>query len=139
MHGSKLQVRARGEVVALADPNRVAQIIRILIDNALTHTPDGTEVTVTAVRSQDAAELIVGDDAKKGIDPRAIETVSSTASTPATPRRARAWAWRSPTSWPCAWAAQLEVVSKRGYTAFTLSLRPSGRQRRQREPAGATA
>ena len=49
-HRSSLQVRGRGEVVALADLNRVSQIIRILIDNAITHTPQGTNVTVTAVR-----------------------------------------------------------------------------------------
>src|SRR5262249_58434929 len=70
-----LQVRGRGSVVALADLNRVSQIIRILIDNALTHTPQGTNVTVTAVRSNGNAELIVGDDAKKGIDPRALPKV----------------------------------------------------------------
>jgi len=68
-HGSALRVRGRGEAIALADLNRVSQIIRILIDNAITHTPQGTTVTVTAVRGRDAAELIVGDDAKKGIDP----------------------------------------------------------------------
>ena len=69
--------RSGGEArsVALADLNRVSQIIRILIDNALTHTPQGTNVTVTAVRGRNAAELIVGDDAKKGIDPRAIDKV----------------------------------------------------------------
>ena len=38
-----------GKAPALADPGRVGQIIRILIDNALTHTPEGTTVTVTAV------------------------------------------------------------------------------------------
>ena len=32
----------RGQAVALADPDRVSQIIRILIDNALTHTREGT-------------------------------------------------------------------------------------------------
>src|SRR5213076_220664 len=74
-HKAALQVRGRGQVLALADLNRVSQIIRILIDNALTHTPQGTTVTVTAVRGDSAAELIVGDDAKKGIDPRAIDKV----------------------------------------------------------------
>ena len=54
----------RGQAVALADPDRVSQIIRILIDNALTHTAEGTTVTVTAVRGDGAAELIVGDDGR---------------------------------------------------------------------------
>ena len=51
----------------------MAQIIRILLDNALTHTPDGTKVNVTAVRVG-AAELIVGDDGK-GLDARALDRV----------------------------------------------------------------
>ena len=40
-HDSKLQVRGRGAAVALADSDRVSQIIRILVDNALTHTRRG--------------------------------------------------------------------------------------------------
>jgi signal transduction histidine kinase len=40
----------------------VRQIIRILLDNALTHTPEGTEVSVTAnSSSRRRAELIVSD------------------------------------------------------------------------------
>ena len=31
-------------MIALADRERVRQIIRILLDNALTHTPEGTEI-----------------------------------------------------------------------------------------------
>ncbi|MEJ7786957.1 MAG: ATP-binding protein, partial [Solirubrobacteraceae bacterium] len=34
---------------------RVAQILRILVDNALTHTPEGTPMVVTAARATDAA------------------------------------------------------------------------------------
>ena len=36
---------------AVCDPVRVAQIIRILIDNALTHTPPGTRIVVTTGRA----------------------------------------------------------------------------------------
>jgi two-component system OmpR family sensor kinase len=46
---------------ALCDPERVAQIMRILLDNALRHTPAGTHVTVTADRSNGAAGLTVAD------------------------------------------------------------------------------
>ncbi len=137
-HRSSLQVRGRGEVVALADLNRVSQIIRILIDNAITHTPQGTNVTVTAVRGRGAAELIVGDDAKKGIDPRAIEKVFD-----------RFYTGDAATGSGLGLAiadelalrmdGQLAVVSRRGHTAFTLSLPVAERRRRQREPAGAAA
>ncbi len=62
-HGSRLQLRtAQHPVIALADRDRVRQIIRILLDNALTHTPEGTEVSVTAnSSSRRRAELIVSD------------------------------------------------------------------------------
>jgi two-component system, OmpR family, sensor kinase len=46
---------------ALADRQRVAQIMRILLDNALRHTPAGTHVTVRADRSNGAAGFTVAD------------------------------------------------------------------------------
>jgi two-component system, OmpR family, sensor kinase len=135
VHDSRLQVRGRGDVVALADLNRVSQIIRILIDNALTHTAQGTNVTVTAVRASRAAELIVGDDAKKGIDPRAIPKVFDRFYTGDTATGsglglaiAEELAHRM--------GGEIEVVSRRGHTAFTLSLPPSRERRPEREPAG---
>jgi signal transduction histidine kinase len=137
-HRSKLQVRGRGQVVALADLNRVSQIIRILIDNGLTHTPQGTTVTVTAVRGGAAAELIVGDDAKKGIDPRAIDKVFDrfyTGDTAAGSGLGLAIADELATRM----GGRLEVVSRRGHTAFTLRLPLAERPRRPREPAGAAA
>ena len=49
-------------MIARADPERVRQIIRILLDNALTHTPEGTKVTVTAYSVNRRAELTVSDE-----------------------------------------------------------------------------
>jgi two-component system, OmpR family, sensor kinase len=46
---------------ACCDRERVAQIMRILLDNALRHTPEGTDVTVSASRYNGAAELTVAD------------------------------------------------------------------------------
>ena len=46
---------------AFCDRERVAQIMRILLDNALRHTPEGTDVTVSASRYNGAAELTVAD------------------------------------------------------------------------------
>jgi two-component system, OmpR family, sensor kinase len=46
---------------AICDPERVAQIMRILLDNALRHTPAGTRVTVSADRGNGAAGLTVAD------------------------------------------------------------------------------
>jgi signal transduction histidine kinase len=61
-HGTELQVELPNDgVEASCDPERVAQIMRILLDNALRHTPEGTHVTVSAERHNGAAELTVAD------------------------------------------------------------------------------
>jgi signal transduction histidine kinase len=61
-HGSTLEVRLPlGPVRVVCDPERVAQVLRILIDNALTHTPAGTGVIVTAGRHDGWVRLGVGD------------------------------------------------------------------------------
>jgi two-component system, OmpR family, sensor kinase len=69
-HESPIEVDGERAVVALADADRVAQILRILLDNALTHTPEGTSISITAQRQDGAASLIVTDDGP-GIDPHA--------------------------------------------------------------------
>ena len=62
-HGSRIELRLPDPgVAASCDRERLAQIIRILLDNALTHTPEGTQVTVTAERNNGAAELTVADE-----------------------------------------------------------------------------
>jgi two-component system, OmpR family, sensor kinase len=61
-HATDLDVRLPEEgPEALCDAERVAQIMRILLDNALRHTPAGTQVTVMADRSNGAAGLTVAD------------------------------------------------------------------------------
>jgi signal transduction histidine kinase len=47
-------------VWALGDPGSVAQIVRILLDNALRMSPDGSEVTIE-LRNGEAASLSVSD------------------------------------------------------------------------------
>jgi two-component system, OmpR family, sensor kinase len=61
-HGAHLELRLpRGGIEAVCDPERVAQVLRILIDNALTHTPEGTNVVVSASRENGRATLAVRD------------------------------------------------------------------------------
>jgi signal transduction histidine kinase len=61
-HGTELQIELPEDgVEASCDPERVAQIMRILLDNALRHTPEGTQVTVSAENHNGAAELTVAD------------------------------------------------------------------------------
>jgi two-component system, OmpR family, sensor kinase len=61
-HGTELHLEVPAEgPSARCDRERVAQIMRILLDNALRHTPEGTDVTVRAHRDNGAAELTVAD------------------------------------------------------------------------------
>jgi two-component system, OmpR family, sensor kinase len=74
-HGSHLELRLpRGGVEAVCDPERVAQVLRILIDNALTHTPEGTNVVVSASRANGAVSLAVRDFGP-GIKRQVIERI----------------------------------------------------------------
>ncbi|HEX2128132.1 MAG TPA: HAMP domain-containing sensor histidine kinase, partial [Solirubrobacterales bacterium] len=66
---ASLEVTPETGVYAAADPDRVAQIMRILIDNALTHTPEGTAIKVGAEISNGSTGLVVTDDGP-GIEPR---------------------------------------------------------------------
>ncbi|MDQ4048161.1 MAG: HAMP domain-containing histidine kinase [Actinomycetota bacterium] len=62
-HGPEIDLRLPEPAIeASCDRERLAQIIRILLDNALTHTPSGTQVTVTAERNNGVAELTVADE-----------------------------------------------------------------------------
>jgi len=68
-HGSRVAlVRAEGEMPhAIADEQRVRQIGRALVDNAIRHNPRGTEVRV-AVGAQDGVVRLTVRDDGPGID-----------------------------------------------------------------------
>jgi signal transduction histidine kinase len=71
-HDAHLELRlAHRTIDTLCDPVRVAQIMRILLDNALTHTGPGTQIVVTAGRMNGHVRLAVRDDGQ-GIDHRAL-------------------------------------------------------------------
>jgi signal transduction histidine kinase len=109
--------------VAVADPERVRQIIRILLDNALTHTPDGTKVTVTTYNTNHRAELTVSDEGP-GIPKRIRErmfdrfyTGDSVSGSGLGLAIARELAQRM--------GGRIAVTSTKGFTAFTLDLPPA--------------
>ncbi|HEX6022773.1 MAG TPA: HAMP domain-containing sensor histidine kinase [Solirubrobacter sp.] len=61
-HQSDVTLDLRPEPIELeCDPERVAQVLRILLDNALRHTPPGTGVRVSAARSNGHVRLEVSD------------------------------------------------------------------------------
>jgi signal transduction histidine kinase len=68
-HGIDLDLDLPDDPVdAICDRGRVVQIMRILLDNALRHTPEGTPVTVSTATSDGRAEFAVSDRGP-GIDP----------------------------------------------------------------------
>jgi two-component system, OmpR family, sensor kinase len=76
-HRSDVEVRLPPtEIEATFDPERVAQIVRILLDNALTHTPQGTRIEVRAARENGQVRLAVQDHGmgiKRTVLPRVFE------------------------------------------------------------------
>ncbi len=60
--GHQLETDIEGDVWCLADEERVRQVGRALVVNAMLHTPAGTRVGLRARRRDDRAELSVEDD-----------------------------------------------------------------------------
>jgi two-component system OmpR family sensor kinase len=61
-HDSSVRLELPDEPIELdCDPERVAQVLRILLDNALVHTPAGTGVRVSAARRNGHVRLEVSD------------------------------------------------------------------------------
>jgi signal transduction histidine kinase len=124
-HGSRLELRTpEHPAVAVADPGRVRQIVRILLDNALTHTPEGTKVTVTTYFSNSRAALTVSDEGP-GIPHRVqgriferFYTADSAGGSGLGLAIARELAQRMD--------GHIAIASSKRFTAFTLGLPPAG-------------
>lgn len=121
LRGSRLELRTPDRpVIAVADPDRVRQIIRILLDNALTHTPEGTSVTVTIYSVNQRAELTVSDDGTgipQRVQKRIFErfyTADSSGGSGLGLAIARELAQRL--------EGRIAISSSRRFTAFTLDL-----------------
>ena len=66
--GHTLESSVERPAWALGDSQRVLQVARSLVENALRHTPEGTTVTIRAHARGDTIELLVEDDGP-GIPP----------------------------------------------------------------------
>ncbi|HEY0277611.1 MAG TPA: HAMP domain-containing sensor histidine kinase [Solirubrobacterales bacterium] len=130
-HGSPLRLRtAERPVIATADRERVRQIIRILLDNALTHTPEGTEVAVTVNRSPSRrVELIVSDQGP-GIPQRVQGRIFERFYT-ADSAGGSGLGLAIATELAQRMEGSIAISSSRRFTAFTLELPPG----RATEPA----
>jgi two-component system, OmpR family, sensor kinase len=129
-HDSRLEVRvSAGRIEAQCDPVRVAQIVRILIDNALVHTPPGSQITVSARRSDGQVRLAVRDDGE-GIDPQALGRIFEPFYT-ADDAQGSGLGLAIASELAECMAGRLSVDSQPGETTFTLEL-PA-----EPDPAGA--
>jgi signal transduction histidine kinase len=122
--GSRLELRTPDTpVYASADPDRARQIIRILLDNAFTHTPEGTSVTVTSYPANGRAELTVSDDGvgiPQRVQSRIFErfyTADAGGGSGLGLAIARELAQRM--------NGRIALASSRRFTAFTLDLPPA--------------
>jgi signal transduction histidine kinase len=136
LRGSRLELRTpERPAIARGDPDRVRQIIRILLDNALTHTPEGTKVTVTTYSVNRRAELTVSDEGPgipQRVQGRIFErfyTADSAGGSGLGLAIARELAQRM--------EGGLAISSNRRFTAFTLDLPPAteGAERGPAEPS----
>ena len=123
-HGSRLELRRPSRpVIARADPERVRQITRILLDNALTHTPEGTKVTVTANSVNRRVELTVSDEGPgipQRVQGRLFErfyTAETGGGSGLGLAIARELAQRM--------RGRISITSNKRFTAFTLDLPPA--------------
>jgi len=134
LRGSRLELRTpERDVLAYCDPDRLRQIIRILLDNALTHTPEGTKVTVTTYAANRRAELTVSDEGP-GIPQRTqsrvferFYTADSAGGSGLGLAIARELAQRMD--------GGIEIRSSRRFTAFTVDLPPATQHSIERQPA----
>jgi two-component system, OmpR family, sensor kinase len=125
-HDSHLELRLPSRSLeAVCDPVRVAQIMRILIDNALTHTCSGTRIVVTAGRRDGKVLLVVRDDGE-GIDPHAISRIFEPFYT-ADDAQGSGLGLTIASELAERMSGRLSVTSAPGETAFTLELPVRGR------------
>jgi two-component system phosphate regulon sensor histidine kinase PhoR len=63
-----------GDLLVLADPQRLEQVLVNLLDNAIKYTPEGGKVELTAQAKNDAVEILVRDTGR-GIPPLALSRI----------------------------------------------------------------
>ena len=122
-HQSRLDLRVPDEPVrATCDPERVAQLLRILIDNALIHTHAGTslQVTVAPPNGHAGATLAVHDQGP-GIPREALERIFEPFYS-ADGARGAGLGLAIAHELSVQMGARLEVASAPGDTTFTLLL-----------------
>jgi two-component system, OmpR family, sensor kinase len=120
-HDAHLELRVSSRrIETVCDPVRVAQIVRILIDNALVHTQAGSRIVVTARRADGHVRLAVRDDGE-GIDPQVLGRIFEPFYT-ADDAQGSGLGLAIASELAERMAGRLSVDSRPGETTFTLEL-----------------
>lgn len=138
LRGSRLELRTPEQpAFARGDPDRLRQIIRILLDNALTHTPEGTKVTVTTYSANKRAELTVSDEGS-GIPQRVQNRIFERFYT-ADSAGGSGLGLAIATELAQRMEGRITISSSRRFTAFTLDLPPAREVATEGQPTRAPA
>jgi signal transduction histidine kinase len=113
-----------GGVEVTCDRERVAQIMRILLDNAIRHTPNGTHVTISASRRNGTAKVTVADSGP-GLDDAAATQVFDRFYTGASDNGGAGLGLAIAKELAGRMHGEIRLRSRPGRTAFTLEL-PAG-------------
>ena len=121
-HDAALEVNSTPEPIEIeCDPERVAQVMRILLDNALVHTPSGTTIVVSAAREDGHVTLEVADSGL-GIRHQTMPHIFEPFFTSADGARGAGLGLAIARELAERMHGQLTVRSVPGKTAFTLTL-----------------
>ena len=121
-HDSSLELHMPPEpVLVTCDAERVAQLVRILIDNAITHTAPGTTVRVTVSADEGDGAMLAVNDGGPGIPAEALERVFEPFYS-ADGTRGAGLGLAIAHELALQMAARLDVSSAPGDTTFTLIL-----------------
>ena len=123
-HEAHLELRLpEHELPARCDPDRVGQVLRILINNAITHTPAGTDVVVAVSRRGDRARLSVADHGP-GISRQVLPTIFEPFAT-TDDMQGTGLGLAIASELATRMRGELRVESRPGLTRFTLDLPPA--------------
>jgi signal transduction histidine kinase len=123
------------DAVALADEERVRQIGRILLENAIVHTPPGTEVRVTVAGDDATAALRIEDDGPGIETQEQAQVFDRFFRSAGTARPGSGLGLAIAQELAGLMGGEIELDSRPGRTAFTLRLPRAQATADEREPA----
>jgi signal transduction histidine kinase len=123
-HEAHLELRLpETELFARCDPDRLTQVLRILVANALTHTPRGTDIVLAAAQRETHVRLSVADHGP-GISRAVLPTIFEPFAT-TDDMQGTGLGLAIARELSTLMRGELKVESRPGLTRFTLDLAPA--------------